>query len=59
MGIYINKELKIYNPELAQQWFRSPVKGLRGKTPLEFADTEPGAQEVESMLDRIEDGVFY
>ena len=46
-------------PELAQQWFRSPVKGLRGKTPLEFADTEPGAQEVESMLDRIEDGVFY
>jgi putative toxin-antitoxin system antitoxin component (TIGR02293 family) len=43
----------------AQQWFQSPVKGLRGKTPLEFADTEPGAQEVEAMLDRIEDGVFY
>ena len=46
-------------PELAQQWFQAPVKGLRGKTPLEFADTEPGAQEVESMLDRIEDGVFF
>jgi putative toxin-antitoxin system antitoxin component (TIGR02293 family) len=45
--------------ELAQQWFRSPVKGLRGKTPLEYADTEPGAQEVEAMLDRIEDGVFF
>jgi putative toxin-antitoxin system antitoxin component (TIGR02293 family) len=43
----------------AQQWFQSPVKGLGGKTPLEFADTEPGAQEVEAMLDRIEDGVFY
>jgi putative toxin-antitoxin system antitoxin component (TIGR02293 family) len=43
----------------AQQWFQSPVKGLGGKTPLEFADTEPGAQEVASMLDRIEDGVFY
>lgn len=43
----------------AQQWFQSPVKGLGGKTPLEFADTEPGALEVEIMLDRIEDGVFY
>lgn len=46
-------------PELARQWFRSPVKGLRGKTSVKFADTEPGAQEVESMLDRIEDGVFF
>lgn len=43
----------------AQKWFQSPVKGLGGKTPLEFADTEPGAQAVEAMLDRIEDGVFY
>jgi len=43
----------------AQQWFQSPVKGLGRKTPLEFADTEPGAQEVAAMLDRIEDGVFY
>lgn len=46
-------------PELARQWFRTSVKGLRGKTPLEFADNEPGAQEVESMLDRIEDGVIF
>jgi putative toxin-antitoxin system antitoxin component (TIGR02293 family) len=43
----------------AQKWFQSPVKGLGGKTPLEFADTEPGTQAVEAMLDRIEDGVFY
>lgn len=43
----------------AQKWFQSPVKGLGGKTPLEFADTEPGAQAVEAILDRIEDGVFY
>ena len=43
----------------AQKWFQSPVKGLGGKTPLEFSDTEPGAQAVEAMLDRIEDGVFY
>ena len=43
----------------ARQWFQSPVKGLGNKTPLEFADTEPGAQEVEAMLDRIEDGVVF
>jgi len=43
----------------ARRWFHSPVKGLGNKTPLEFADTEPGAQEVEAMLDRIEDGVVY
>jgi putative toxin-antitoxin system antitoxin component (TIGR02293 family) len=43
----------------AQQWFQSPVRGFGGKTPLEFADTEPGAHEVAAMLDRIEDGVFY
>ena len=45
--------------ESVQQWFQSSVKGLGGKTPLEFADTEPGAQEVEDMLGRIADGVFY
>jgi len=38
---------------------RLPVKGLGGKTPLEFADTETGAREVENMLGRIEDGVVY
>jgi putative toxin-antitoxin system antitoxin component (TIGR02293 family) len=52
--------LKVFKiKESAQQWFQSPVKGLGGKTPLEFADTEPGAQEVEDMLGRIADGVFY
>ena len=45
--------------ESVQQWFQSSVKGLGGRTPLEFADTEPGAQEVEDMLGRIADGVFY
>ncbi len=43
----------------AQKWFNSRVKGLGNKTPLEYADTEVGAREVEDMLGRIEDGVFY
>ena len=39
-------------------WFKSPQKALGGKTPLEYADTEPGAREVEDLLGRIEHGVF-
>ncbi len=41
-----------------QIWFKSPQKGLGGKTPLEYADTEPGAREVEDLLGRLEHGVF-
>ena len=45
--------------EQARQWFRSPAKGLGGKTPFEYSDTEPGAREVEAMLNRIAHGVFF
>lgn len=44
--------------EPARAWFRSPQRGLGGSTPLAFADTEPGAREVENLLGRIEHGVF-
>ena len=54
-GLY-ERAIEVYGDEdLARQWF----KGLGGKTPLDFADTEPGAREVEDMLGRIEDGVVY
>jgi uncharacterized protein (DUF2384 family) len=38
--------------------FEKIQKGLGGKTPLEYADTEPGAREVEDLLGRLEHGVF-
>lgn len=44
--------------EAAKSWFKVPKKALGGKTPLEFADTEPGAREVDSLLGRLEHGVF-
>jgi putative toxin-antitoxin system antitoxin component (TIGR02293 family) len=44
--------------EITRQWFKMPAKALGGRTPLEYADTEPGAQEVEDLLVRIEYGVF-
>ncbi len=44
--------------ELASKWFRSPKKALGGASPLEYSDTEPGAQEVRDLIGRIEHGVI-
>ncbi len=45
--------------ELVRRWFASPKEIFDGLTPLNYADTEPGAQEVEKQLRRLEHGVFY
>jgi putative toxin-antitoxin system antitoxin component (TIGR02293 family) len=42
----------------AAKWFKTPARGLGGKTPIAMADTEIGAQEVHALLVRIEHGVF-
>jgi len=42
----------------ARQWFKTPLKALGGKSPLEYSDTEIGAREVEDLLGRLEHGVF-
>lgn len=39
-------------------WFNSRILALGRKTPLEYAQTEPGAREVENIIGRIEDGIF-
>ena len=44
--------------ERTRHWFNSPILALGRKTPLEFAQTEPGAREVENVIGRIEHGVF-
>ena len=44
--------------EKALMWFKTPLPLLGGKTPFEYADTEPGAREVEDILGRIAHGVF-
>jgi putative toxin-antitoxin system antitoxin component (TIGR02293 family) len=56
--LYENALAVFENDGIARQWFKMPAKALGGKTPLEYADTEPGAQEVEDLLARIEYGVF-
>ena len=42
----------------ARQWLTSPQLGLGGAVPLEYAETEVGAREVEDLLGRIEYGVY-
>jgi putative toxin-antitoxin system antitoxin component (TIGR02293 family) len=44
------------DPERAREWLKSPQFALGGEIPLEYADTEPGAQIVEDLLGRIEHG---
>jgi len=44
--------------ENARQWLTSPQFGLGGAIPLEYAETEVGAREVEDLLGRIDYGVY-
>ncbi|MEP2776426.1 MAG: antitoxin Xre/MbcA/ParS toxin-binding domain-containing protein [Luteolibacter sp.] len=43
--------------EAAAKWLKSPAVAFNGETPLDYADTEIGAREVESLVWRIENGV--
>lgn len=45
------------SPAAARAWLNRPSRALGGVVPLEHADTEPGAREVEDLLGRIEHGV--
>lgn len=42
----------------ARRWMNSPQVGLGGAVPLDYAETEVGAREVEDLLGRIEYGVY-
>lgn len=44
--------------ENARAWLGSPQFGLGGCLPLEYAESEVGAREVEDLLGRIEHGVY-
>ncbi len=46
------------NADAVRQWFKTPAYGLNGEPPLQFAETEVGAREVETLLDRLEYGVY-
>ncbi len=41
----------------AQRWLTSPVRALGDRTPIEFASSDVGAIEVESLIGRLSHGV--
>ena len=46
------------DPQMARKWLKEPSWALGDVIPLQYADTELGAQEVEDLLGRIDHGVF-
>lgn len=42
----------------ARSWLAAPAIAFNGECPLDFADTEIGAREVDALLGRLEHGVF-
>lgn len=41
----------------AAHWFKSPKRALGGATPIDYAETDPGAQEVRALIGRLQHGV--
>src|SRR5712671_4831347 len=46
------------NIEKARAWLKFPQRGLGGAVPLDYAETEVGAREVDDLLGRIEYSVY-
>ena len=44
--------------EKAAHWLTAPNRALGGEVPISLLDTSAGAHEVETVLDRIEYGVY-
>lgn len=55
----MGKAVAVFESEQdARRWLTSPQYGLGGAIPLDYAETEIGAREVEDLLGRIEYGVY-
>lgn len=55
---WLAAQLFDYRDETARDWLRRPARALGGETPLDYAETEPGAREVENLIGRLEHGVY-
>ncbi len=60
MALLFSAAVRLYDGDVARAavWFHSGHRALGGKSPFEYAATEPGAQEVRDLIGRIEHGVF-
>lgn len=57
MRVYDRAKQLFITDENTRGWFHAQIRALGGKTPLEYAQTEPGAREVENVIGRIEHGI--
>lgn len=55
----VGMALELFEGDLdaARTWLATPRGALGGATPLDLLQTEPGAQEVENLIGRLEHGV--
>jgi putative toxin-antitoxin system antitoxin component (TIGR02293 family) len=57
MRVYDRAKELFVTHENTRAWFNVHLPALGGRTPLDFAQTEPGAREIEAVIERLEDGV--
>jgi putative toxin-antitoxin system antitoxin component (TIGR02293 family) len=57
MRVYDRAKQLFVTDENTRGWFHAKILALGGRTPLEYAQTEPGAREVENVIGRIEHGI--
>lgn len=57
MRVYDRAKQLFVTDENTRGWFDAKLIVLGGKTPFEYAQTEPGAREVENIIGRIEHGI--
>lgn len=58
MRIFDRAKQLFVTGENVRKWLHTELPALGWRTPLDFAQTEPGAREVENLIGRIEHGVF-
>lgn len=57
MRVFDRAKQLFVTDENTRGWFNAQIPALGWKTPLEYAQTEPGAREVENVIGRIEHGI--
>jgi putative toxin-antitoxin system antitoxin component (TIGR02293 family) len=60
LATIFERALDLFEGDLAatMNWLITPKKALAGESPLPFSQTEIGARAVESLIGRLEHGVF-
>jgi putative toxin-antitoxin system antitoxin component (TIGR02293 family) len=56
--VIAHAESAFEDKEQAAQWLRTPNRVLDGRTPLELLATAAGAKRVDTVLGRIEWGIY-